>query len=841
MGGNLQNQIHLFSIDTSAFYTDSERKIHRKIIKTHVHKNKLKNSYKDRLDYQARRKFTTNRVKQLKARLLENIKTFDDVRELDKDALKENAKISIFESSLTRTLGIPIDSLTEDIFIVRVYYFDILKQLIKDGFYYKGEKYVYFSSSAGQIRTKKGVFIKKSKLDKHLLTLTCGLTVDKINQLKGANTNKYLAYLALANSASQKMTNFDIDKCIVVNDLETKVRGMVDFIDRDTYEITPKEMDVPIEHTDGCGMMLPSYSKKSFMVRLPFIKGLLTPFAYDDFIKEFNGSSKITDIYGDEWDIFDDDIQIIFTKSQFKMSKYYENWNDYKEKFKQHQCEASMLNEEEDELGEIKLNYQMLQTLTDMTDDELIEIAQDTIDDIREVGSNKDTMLRILGAKKPSHRQNYFQKSLAIYPELLGDVHSRQVIKDVRRSMIKDAKSGKLQVSGIYTFVIPDMFAFCQYLFLGIENPNGLLNDGEVYCSVFDKDKEIDLLRSPHLYREHGVRKNARSEIIDKWFTTKGVYGSTKDLISKLLQYDNDGDFLMVVDDPTFVAVAKRHMKGVRPLYYEMAVAPIQKIKADSIYNGLIQAFKENIGIISNDITKIWNSEIPDLKVIKWKTMENNFSIDRAKTLFMPIRPKKVDDEIRSFTKEKVPHFFKYAKDKPLENVAEINNSVINRLDKIVPDKRIRFQHIAGKMDYKYLMKNPKTTIDEIIVKKYIEINKKKHWHIGEYDSRNGNLATLNKTIRDEFISLNNDIYYVVDVLIKHLYYEKNSKSKNTLWDSFGDVIYQNIYHNTKKTAVCQSCGDRFKYKTRKGKYCEPCAKNHKVNLNKRYRKVKSK
>ena len=72
----------------------------------------------------------------------------------------------------------------------------------------------------------------------------------------------------------------DIDKAIVVNDLETNVSSLVDYIDRDTYEITRKIMDIPIEHTDGCGMMLPSLSQKSFMVRLPWVKGLLVPFDF---------------------------------------------------------------------------------------------------------------------------------------------------------------------------------------------------------------------------------------------------------------------------------------------------------------------------------------------------------------------------------------------------------------------------------------------------------------------------------------------------------------------------------------------------------------------------------
>ena len=85
-----------------------------------------------------------------------------------------------------------------------------------------------------------------------------------------------------------------------------------------------------------------------------------------------------------------------------------------------------------------------------------------------------------------------------------------------------------------------------------IENPDGLLKDGEVYCSLFRKSKELDCLRSPHLYKEHPIRTNVayydddmsddnkeRLDNISKWFTTKGVYTSCKDMISRILQFDD--------------------------------------------------------------------------------------------------------------------------------------------------------------------------------------------------------------------------------------------------------------------------------------------------------------
>ena len=73
--------------------------------------------------------------------------------------------------------------------VIQVYYYDMIKDLIYFGYEYKGEKYIYFTSSAGQIRTKKTVFIKESLWNKYEKTLMCGLTIDIINAKGGNNPN----------------------------------------------------------------------------------------------------------------------------------------------------------------------------------------------------------------------------------------------------------------------------------------------------------------------------------------------------------------------------------------------------------------------------------------------------------------------------------------------------------------------------------------------------------------------------------------------------------------------------------------------------------------------------
>jgi hypothetical protein len=90
--------------------------------------------------------------------------------------------VSMFESTLSRSFGIKTNELTYDVFIIEITYYDIAQDLIVNGFDYNGKHYVYFSSSAGQIRTKKAVFVNEEKYNQCKNKLMCGLTIEKINE-----------------------------------------------------------------------------------------------------------------------------------------------------------------------------------------------------------------------------------------------------------------------------------------------------------------------------------------------------------------------------------------------------------------------------------------------------------------------------------------------------------------------------------------------------------------------------------------------------------------------------------------------------------------------------------
>lgn len=838
-------------------------KIHKKLNKAYRFKkivHKLKNEYRkssgeSTVKFDKHVTYFNKRIKTLKDSLYVQFPKHTGIRTLNEEVLSKKKIISLFDSVLTRTLQISENTLSEDIIVVQTYFFDILEDIILNGFTYKNEKYVCFTASAGQIRTKKTVFIKDSILKKHQNTLMCGITIDKINNTGGVNINKYLAYLALCGSATDAWDDFDINKTIVVDDMETDVDGTVDFIDDTTYDITRQKMDIPINHTDGCGMILPSKNKKSAMIRLPWIKGLLVPFPFDKFIKEANIKNpsqecgKVTDIYGKEYDIINDNIQIIFTKSQFKMWKYYSSWDEYKDKYLQYKCQAGKCNEEEDVFGNAKLNYQMLQTLTDMKDKELEKICTHTKDNIIKIGRDRKTMLKVLGVTDSNRSKNYIQQALDTYPEILNDTYSKEILKQVKKSMVKEARAGKIDVNGKYTFICPDLYAFCEYILLGDKNPKGLLSDGEVHCSLYKYESKLDCLRSPHLYREHAIRKNVIDEEKSRWFITHGLYTSCHDAVSKILMFDVDGDKSLVCADHTLIDVAERNMENNVPLFYNMANANKELITNQSIYNGLKTAYTGgNIGMISNDITKIWNSDNININVIKWLTMENNFTIDYAKTLYKPSRSKEIKNVIKDYTRFKAPHFFIYAKGKTKKEVEKSNDSLVNRLEGIIPNPRINFKATnLGKFDYRLLMSGENVNVDlnKSIIDKYTDLDlKKRFMEIGaNVENLNGDILYAYWDIRNQLLDINTDIHYVVDVLVEYLYKYKNSSYKTTLWSSFGDVIVENLNRNLaikygEPVRRCTDCKKVIESASNRKKYCDVCWKEKEREL---WRKSKQK
>ncbi len=871
----LDSQIHLYCVNTSHFYSRRERYLHRKLLQFREEKRHLKEllcripqshsdsrsslyqQYTQLIDYKAQKeKHYQGRLSQLlNTKTLQNEATQGrhHTRLLNSDMLRDTNVISMFESTLTRTIGIEKNTLSDALIVVEIYYFEIFKDILFHGFLYHGEPYRYFTSSAGQIRTKKAVFMKENLWNIYEKTLLCGLTIDRINRQGGNNVNKHLAYMALTNSATDEWKEFNIDKCIVIPDFETKVSGTYDLIDDETYTITRKSEPVTITHTDGAGMILPSLLKKNVMFRAPWIKGLLGVFDFQAFIREHHCSPVIEDIYGIRHDILAEDIQIILTKSQFKMHAHYKSWEEYQSFYKQYGCQAGLCNLEEDRIKNARLNYQMLQTLTDITEEEMMQLAKKSITKISNLCSSQESMMEALGITPYQTNPTYFQQAVKHYPALLNDTYAKDMVRTVKNSLLKKYRSGKLEINGKYAFLLPDFYAACQFWFCNDKNPHGLLADQEVYCRLLKYYDKLDCLRSPHLYREHAIRHNVahesykeRTDKLNHWFTTNAIYTSCHDLISRLLQFDVDGDKSLVIADPDFVHIAQRNMKGIVPLFYTMKKAAPTVLNHQTIYNGLCCAFTgANIGSYSNDISKIWNSEVfitgsPEeqqkaLDTIKYLCMENNFVIDYAKTLYKPIRPAHIHKQISALTKEKLPAFFTFAKDKEATQVAKHNQSFVNRLYTLIPDKPINTRSLKLEdIDYHNLMHQKDIICPEEVANLYNQLNGRYRYRMNWNSTDNPNYSYVVQELKNTFIALGYSPQTIADMLVHYTYGgSKSLRYKELLWSCFGDYILANIRHNVPaaslKTICCMDCGEWFEISTgnRRTRRCPNCTRIH--------------
>lgn len=891
-----------------------------------------------------------DRFRSLLVKNIDKCRTLYTKREFKNEDQFRNIKI--FESDLTRCFGCKDMEHSDDIISVVTYYTEIFDSIIHNGFCYKGKNFVFFTAGAGQTRCKKSTFCSEDKLNENFNRLFCGLTRDEINRQGGMNTNKYLAYTSLCQTNSEIWPDFNIDRAIVVDDIEYQIpdqtvryiytespedkektksiQGDLDKICKELSRIREikksypkgyrrtkdevlyekqkvnqkkflineinnikskyhkseiKNMPITIPFTDGFGISLKKTD--SAMIRLPFVKGLIAYCPRRAFIDWCSENKipihQIMDIYGKRHSITD--VDYILTKSQFKMWKYYNNilddcgniiktgWEVYKENFKKYNCDACRCNVERHVKLNAKTNYQTLLTLTtEMTDDDILNISKYDINNLNSIGRNINSMLNVLGAdEKKNDNPTWLQKSLILYPEMMKDFYIRTLLKNTKDSMIKKMRSGKFNINGAYTFAIPDPLACLQWWFTDMDKSKlelfGFVREGNVACSLFDNGEEIDCLRSPHLDHAHCIRCNQADEGSKKWIKSSGVYIGVKDIMSKLLMYDNDGDKLLLHNNKTIIDCAKSFQKkyGMIPNYYEMPKASPQELTNDSLFEGIVMAYHHgNIGTPSNEITKVFMTLNPDserdeiieaIDVVALRCADVNYTIDYAKTLYKPTIPEDVIVRYKEYSGKKVPHFFIYAKNKTADKVERIGKCNIDRISNVVKSNRIVFKDLLGTYTYKMLTSNPEGVTDLNddkaigILNLYNELNDVNIRKLSHLNTTSMNFDEKKKTIlkleydsrkqRDLFLEIVNEpIEYITDVLVKGL---QNDVNKDTLWRLFGDIIHNNLERNLSGTRICKRCNKRFDYDKNNTRKIPICCKVCSKEINKEKTKQRAK
>lgn len=311
-----------------------------------------------------------------------------------------------------------------------------------------------------------------------------------------------------------------------------------------------------------------------------------------------------------------------------------------------------------------------------------------------------------------------------------------------------------------------------------------------------------------------------------------------------------DGDKLLVIKDKLLTKIAKRNMQDIVPLAYNLGKAEAEQLTPESFYNGMVANYTGgNIGVVSNEISKVWNSENiteEQLNVVKWLTMKNNQVIDFAKTRWKTEPPEEIDKIIKSYTKSKLPNFFIYAKDKTPKQVESPNNSTMNRIAAKIPDPKLKFNKSISKFDYRMLMnldEDFSISSDNPVIKSYDYWNARTNEFVEDKAIKNQDMYKYHKLrekVAEESVK---DIEYVVNTLVAYLYTIRKTSAKKGLWDAFGDVIVKNLKKNLEgKGRICPVCGKRFEPKVHNQVCCsELCSKERDIRNKRESRKGEAK
>jgi len=398
------------------------------------------------------------------------------------------------------------------------------KHMFEKGFMFNGEMYKRASCSASQARVSTIVFVKESILPELKKRLNNGR--DESHPLA---PSKYNAYFGLYSSASKKVTKPRF--CIVPDyceDMDIEVSWSIENPDWDKDDtIEDRKISNEFNRFDGSGLISPEMAKQwgedigedytpcQFCIRTSFTKGLVNEFDFVEWcrdelegIKPEEEKYLIKDIYGQIRDLRE--VDVIISEG---MAKLWDSWISQEEY--ERCCEENGIDwrvtkyapKQDKEAG--LLNYQYLQTLTDEVDIEAI--CKDTVDYVQGVSLDDVyyTLLFCLGQGMDEEEiqqymkssDNYWIKCLILDHGLLNDKYTKEKIRDMIVTRIEQACLGRLLVQGNYQAIVPDSYAFMQWI-TGQE-VTGLLEDGEFYSQFWEKrgiDK-IACARSPMTYR----------------------------------------------------------------------------------------------------------------------------------------------------------------------------------------------------------------------------------------------------------------------------------------------------------------------------------------------------
>lgn len=821
-------RFRIYKLSTFDALTDEERSYHM-LYKEAKKEKVLAKKTRDKCiaSYKGIRKIDRNRL---------YLYDYDDKGKIVEGSERENIdkQVALAESEIARMatdFSEPNPLVMEIVYLKTSKLNEVLHQIIERGLDIEGQHYIFYTSTTNQMKRGESILLKEDFCKEHEQEIMLGLTDDVVNAKGGCNIGKRLAYNGLLLSTSFIPNDYQLtlDDCLIVPDFETIINEKVECIDHNNNSITNisvRNKDIKIPQTDGAGIFLPGVLPYSCQIRCGHIKGCVFPLDFRKFLQldEVEGvkpSAIVSDPWGKKHDVIKENIKIILTASQVKMWKYYDSWEELKEAYNAHNKKIAINNFAEESKGWEKTGYQFNQTLDSnkLTDEKIKDLCADTLDYLNEMKTDANKIAEILSEPNLSN-------AIKAYPELIQDKYIQKKMENKFRSERREACGNKLILKdSLYAYICPDLFAFCEWLFCGIENPKGIIPREQVYCSFYNEEpynkyEVVDCLRSPHLYMEHGIRKLVKDEVLEQckeWFVGDDLVVSSHDLLCRILQFDVDGDHALVAPNKTMIECVPtdKHI-----LYYTGFDADKPQITKEAIYKALVASMdNSNIGDISNAMTKNYNNEEIDDEFNKVMCCYNNLTIDFPKTQ-QNICLGKYGDKFKQLINEQPPYFFQYAKNKKRDNCKPLSDSNCDRICAYIR-KNTSNKRYTWKTDKPFKVG---VLFDESIK---VDITDEAYRRLEQlmFDLKrreqsltfriNNEIEQLDKSdAMREKISKYDVFYTMCDKMIlcifdgdrkratayltdfEYLQRENCDSGKNILWNCYGDIILENIKAN---------------------------------------------
>ena len=415
--------------------------------------------------------------------------------------------------------------------------------MFKHGFYLDGHKFVRLSCSAGQARVSTVVFCWEEIIDELERRINNGR-----NQGMKLAPSKFNAYFGLASSATKLVSE---PRIAVVKDYENTTSFMAHYIIETAWDkddlIEDKMMeDVPMNRTDGMGLISPAMSMKwaedigldyvpsQWIVRQSFLKGMVCTFDFHKFCEEKNGGNYVVesvykDADGNPIKVDLRNVDMIVSESQFKLWDSFSSVEEYTKNCRKNGLKWGVSQYSPKEVkNTLFMNYQFLQTL-DMKEEDVKELCDQfvkwvegvTMDDynymllfLLGLGNTEEDVIKFLKSG-----QTHWIRCLVSNREVMNDKYILKKVRELIRGRVHAGCMGKIILDGNFQTMVSDPYAYMEHV-CGLP-VKGLLGEGEYFSNYWNQKgvSRVDACRSPLTYRsEHVILDFKQDEETLKWY-----------------------------------------------------------------------------------------------------------------------------------------------------------------------------------------------------------------------------------------------------------------------------------------------------------------------------------